>query len=423
MSRICTFTIQLKNPINGQTKFTFGDEQDLENFIKSNLDYFLDVTNSDYKFSKNIQTELIDRLDRVHQSAFDQLTLDREKAIKDFREGKKKAKSKASEEEIPQYSDGYVSVLGLISGGLDSKSPMARQFDLNQWRRYEGDRIRRKYSEQNLPEQEIERLVKEELDAEESSWDYLQNVGRGLHYVLDRVFSNKKRQNTDYLAGIVQQEIQKSGREDLSLAGIKKGAIKSYIQSLYETKDYLEKSSGKTVVKYYPEFVVNYTDDSLKLRGKIDLLVVYDDGTIDIVDLKVSTKNFNYWDADKKQTINYQLAFYKRLLEANGITGKINMKIIPVQALGYNKETGSIERLQFEDIQYITPTVLQTSEVNTIVYADTKQNIITTPIYSDTIEKLSTMFGVSTLGEGFNAANIDFIRQNVKKNAKGYYHR
>lgn len=419
--RDCTYTLSLKNPINDKTEYVFNTEAALESFIKDNMDYFSTISNSDYKFSKNIQGDLVTNLDAIHKQAYDQLYLDRQKARKDFEEAKKKAKQRTSEEEIPQYSDGFISVLDLIGGGLDSKTPFVSPFSLSDWRRVQGNKIREANANKNYTDDELDAIVREALEREESSWDYLQDIGRGLHLVLDKVFGSSKRRNSDYLASLVQKTIQDSNRNDLSLRGIKTSTLKSYINSLYDLKSYIEDSSGKNVVKYYPEFVIDYQDESLKLRGKIDLLVVYDDGSVDVIDLKVSTKNQQYWDADKKQTINYQLGFYKRMLEAKGITGKINTKIIPVQAVGYNKDAGSIERFEFDNISFTSPTISQSDEINALLYADPKLQTIDTPIASNTIEALSKMFTVGTMTDSFNAANVEYLADRyIRTSATGF---
>ena len=62
-----------------------------------------------------------------------------------------------------------------------------------------------------------------------------------------------------------------------------------------------------------------YGDDSIKtsdikykgLRGIADLIVVKEDGTIDIIDFKVCTRYYSDWCAAKQYHTEYQLGIYR----------------------------------------------------------------------------------------------------------------
>lgn len=97
------------------------------------------------------------------------------------------------------------------------------------------------------------------------------------------------------------------------------------------------------------EKVVTTTDyvtgkeEDVRLSGSIDLMVLHDDGTPDVIDWKTSPDDYmvngkKAWSQAKMLTYNYQLGFYRQILGRNGfnttrsgafispvITGKITM--------------------------------------------------------------------------------------------------
>ena len=98
-----------------------------------------------------------------------------------------------------------------------------------------------------------------------------------------------------------------------------------------------------------------------KLVGHIDYLIIRDNGDIEIFNIKSSTESYSTWDSVKKEKYRYQMAFLKRILEANGIPAKhIRLNIIPVK-MTYTENFDAITDLDvespvsmdFNDHQYI----------------------------------------------------------------------
>lgn len=80
-------------------------------------------------------------------------------------------------------------------------------------------------------------------------------------------------------------------------------------------------------------------DNSKRLSGSIDLMIVTKDGTPHIIDWKTSPKTYaNFGDA-KRQTYRYQLGFYRQILNRMGInTEDTDLFISPVRVLGIHKD-------------------------------------------------------------------------------------
>lgn len=106
--------------------------------------------------------------------------------------------------------------------------------------------------------------------------------------------------------------------------------------------------------KFYPECEL-FGDKDIKtsdikykgLKGIADLIVVKEDGTVDIIDFKVCTRYYDYWCSAKQYHTEYQLGVYRQLLSQHGIDGsKIGLFILPIYLNKYNAEDTKVEQLQ-----------------------------------------------------------------------------
>lgn len=86
-------------------------------------------------------------------------------------------------------------------------------------------------------------------------------------------------------------------------------------------------------VKFFTELEIGSELKLAKhgLKGKIDLLVLHEDGTVDIYDYKLSSRSFSDWDPSKRYHTEYQLGTYRAILAAHGIDGaKVNLFTMPI---------------------------------------------------------------------------------------------
>jgi ATP-dependent exoDNAse (exonuclease V) beta subunit len=90
---------------------------------------------------------------------------------------------------------------------------------------------------------------------------------------------------------------------------------------------------------FYPEYIIGCSNKTTTggIKGKIDLLVQHSDGTVDIIDYKLSTRSFDSWDPAKRYHVEYQMAIYRQILAAHGIDGsKVNLYAFPIHLPGKN---------------------------------------------------------------------------------------
>lgn len=97
-----------------------------------------------------------------------------------------------------------------------------------------------------------------------------------------------------------------------------------------------------------------------KITGHIDYLVVGEDGSLDIYNVKTSTESYSQWAPAKKEKYRYQLALLKRMLAFHGVdSAQIRVHIIPVQ-LKYDNNFNDVVDIEVQqamsydtkDLQY-----------------------------------------------------------------------
>lgn len=98
-----------------------------------------------------------------------------------------------------------------------------------------------------------------------------------------------------------------------------------------------------------------YGDDSIVtsdikykgIKGISDLIVIKEDGSVDIIDFKVASRYYETWCASKQYHTEYQLAMYRQLLAQHGIDGsKIGLLIQPIYLNKYDASQSKVEPIQ-----------------------------------------------------------------------------
>lgn len=106
--------------------------------------------------------------------------------------------------------------------------------------------------------------------------------------------------------------------------------------------------------KFYPEWEI-YGEESVKttdlkwrgLKGIADLIVVKQDGAVDIIDFKVCTRTYDNWCTAKQYHTEYQLGLYRAILAQHGIDGsKIGLFIQPIYMNKNNAADTEVEQIQ-----------------------------------------------------------------------------
>ena len=271
------------------------------------------------------------------------------------------------------------------------------------------------------------------------SWEESQKVGRWVANIIDSTFRKdfiRFHENKEKLQNEIDRaweyynlKIKKSVNKNISNGNITKEVFSDfYVKLLKYKKEILE---NKNTLKVWTEYKLEDTSgNETGLKGKIDLLRLTKDGTVEIIDFKL-TKD-NKIDIDRQKAINYQLGFYKRLLETKGIkANKINLSIIP---LFYNLETSPEEDIytlpekgfkinhiitDFSESNRITirPTIEQEKNINFKLKIDIKKIKVTSDIEKIIENKKQQMFNNIPIEDEIKIVNFD---EEISKRIREY---
>lgn len=407
--------------INGKS-YKFNSEQALDQFIKENAAVLIDRSMLDVRYSKSAE-DIVNDLSKMNAEAYERLSkyrLDKEAYVKELRQSRKNS----DEEVIPEYTDGYTSVLKYIQAMSNTHM---QEFNRD---RYAAEKIREIKSRPDVailtPEQQNILAAKEVADTF-AFWDYTQDIGRALHYIMDQVIHKYENLDINAIRETVKEQMKEEQIPGLTIDGISDEAFNDFIKDIKRVKmGILRKNPTGKPPKLFTEFVIEgETNLEEKLRGKIDLVAVYDDGSVDIYDLKITTRPYDMWDRDKKTATDYQLGFYKRMLEAKGIpSNKITCKIIPVLVSDFTKQSSttknSIGKLSLQEMLTVLPDRNESNNINSLINVD--KVTVESPIISAVSQKLTKFFPVTMFTEGIQNTSMKSIKDhNVTKNNEGQF--
>lgn len=176
--------------------------------------------------------------------------------------------------------------------------------------------------------------------------------------------------------------------------------------------------------------------EDVALSGSIDLMIMREDGTPDIIDWKTSPEDYNIngkdqWNSAKRRTYSYQLGFYKQILGRNGfkvdgtrmmispiIMGKINMTQTPDGKVQFSSDPINAETNAKYDFQDISSRVNETSirmSINRIMPAMEKRaDVDNDKLITEASADINTLFG----DEGYPSEG--FTDEQVKKEFDAY---
>lgn len=123
--------------------------------------------------------------------------------------------------------------------------------------------------------------------------------------------------------------------------------INSILEIARNLRDQLQSQYGKKCI-FYPEITVSAKlnheyegRDDLSVLGRLDLLVIDENGIPHIMDYKTSPKDYDHFAEAKKLTFTYQLSTYERMLRRHGFnTTATSLNIIPLKLNNFRKENG-----------------------------------------------------------------------------------
>jgi hypothetical protein len=175
-----------------------------------------------------------------------------------------------------------------------------------------------------IPSTNVEEYRKE-LEAKLIEFERSAINGTRLHAVLEIMF-NEKLSSIDNLVDNNGRTRYEKLYDDETHKNLKdSNSLKSITESLFLIKNQILEGLIKSkIVSIMPEVIVY--DAESNIAGTIDLVVVYEDGSVDIFDYKFSSKSVDKWSDYKFESIKYQQAFYKSILNKKGI--KVNKATI-----------------------------------------------------------------------------------------------
>lgn len=184
----------------------------------------------------------------------------------------------------------------------------------------------------------------------EDKWKHQASYGNDIHAILQNYFSKTSTGKYRYelweespmqLANSIKY-LRKHGLISNSMTDEK---INSILTIAKELKEQLQTKYGKNCA-FYPEITVSADlnheyegRDDLKVLGRLDLLVIDENGIPHIFDYKTSPKSYIDYASAKKLTFTYQQAIYERMLRRYGFnTLGTDINIIPLKLDGFRKE-------------------------------------------------------------------------------------
>ena len=184
----------------------------------------------------------------------------------------------------------------------------------------------------------------------EDKWKHQASYGNDIHAILQNYFSKTssgkyRYELWDESPMQLANSIKYLRKHNLISNSMTDEKINSIITIAKELKDQLQTKYGKDCA-FYPEITVSADlnheyegRDDLKVLGRLDLLVIDENGVPHIFDYKTSPKNYIDYASAKKLTFTYQQSIYERMLRRYGFnTLSTDINIIPLKLDGFRKE-------------------------------------------------------------------------------------
>lgn len=420
----CSYTLR-DNKSN--KVITFTSEKALDNYLKLHYTEFEGLINHAFRFSKDYTNILSSDYEKSKAI----LDKDREaaRAAKKKKDTVKTFASSGSNiydviESDDATSGGYVSVLNYIA-----QQGFVKALDRDAYTHaLESEALKEVPSDAQNKEAILLETRNYIEKVEFPYWQYLQEIGRGFHYIFDQIINAKPGSNVsiEMIQSIFRSRFRKdfvSGKNVTHIDGVSDKALKSFITQITALKKNIidNKNRGRKAIKVFTEYIADHNGgEGNKIRGKIDLLVVYEDQegnqSVEIYDLKLSTKPEDRWDSDKKNAIQYQLGFYKRMLQEKGIPARnISMKVIPVLLEDVNKEdlSHAIGNVNVgEPITYI-PSVGQQTKIEQSIPIPIGKELVSKPLLETVAGVVSKFFPVSKINQ-IDAIDFDVLYKDKK---------
>ena len=398
----------------------FESEQQLDVYVRNN-----NLSSSklgDYVFSKDIARKHLTLLLDKENISKGRLELDKKAArerydnlVRDVLHNKS-----ALEEGVDTYTDEIRSVLEHIY-----RQEYVKPLNVENFRKFRFDQLKQTYGETQLNES-LEAMVENEIN----SWNYINKTGKALDAIASIVF-NKNNQIKHFMNNGVF-DIEKFKKDYASeygtydLEGISEETINSFVNQIVKLN--IIQPGDTALTQYVVDTTGSEGGSENPLRGKIDLVVVKADGSIQIYDYKASSRLANdldrksEWDKDKIKAAKYQLAFYKRMLNFAGIpTNKISMNIIPFNLEGIDASSKTLSGVKVEQPIQVIPDDYMNETARRDIFINQGQLANETDLYKGVQDDMKKIFPILEFSNSFDIANLDYHKARIKQDSQGFY--
>lgn len=201
------------------------------------------------------------------------------------------------------------------------------------------DRLKNNNPEKLTDDQLLDQAT-DEVNAQIKSWDFIKNIGVDIHTLASVYFENPDISREELYYKVKRL----MNKENLTFTK----AVSDKIHDGFSryTRD-LAIGLGQPAkdIRYFSEVAIY--DEESKLVGILDLVAVDAKGTAYLIDFKISNKNIEQWDKDKTDKAVLQLAYYKQLLNKQGIR-VARQGLIPISINNLDIEASFINDIVFE---------------------------------------------------------------------------
>lgn len=209
----------------------------------------------------------------------------------------------------------------------------------NDWRNQDGS-----YKE-TFGTNEQERL----RDLMQNKWENQAKYGNEIHSILQLYFSSTEKNKWFELLEGPQSGMHKSNfikklRDSKLISNITTdNIIEDTLKYAKDLRENLEKKYGDVI--YYPEMTLSAKlnkeyegRNDLELLGRVDLLILDENGIPHIIDYKTSPKPIEKYSSAKQLNFTYQLATYERMLRRWGFnTTETDIFVAPIELQNFKK--------------------------------------------------------------------------------------
>lgn len=388
----CNFSLNY----NGSTQ-EFNDESQLDLYIQDNRNTFgLESDSPDFRYSKDIAADNLKLLTDINEENYKRLA--QEKEIK----GKLVVDT---EEDIPSYKDG-MSVLEFAATFLTNTN---EAFNETNWENQKRTELAETYKD--MPANERALAIDKDIADEKQSWEDIKKMGKGIHILAEKIFTSSKnmssKEGRTNLLKKIREDIKAMRSDNITLDGVSDAALDNIIQNIYRIKANL--TNGRQIKKVFPEFCIDYDDGGdMKVRGKIDLLVMYDNNEFDIIDIKVSKSDESSWDRNKVSSMDSQLRVYGAMLEAKGLAPKrLNLNYIPIHLI---KEGDTYSKSNMpSEISKLNPDTSKRTKITTLLKIKPELKALDSEITKTTISTVAKMFGYNPYNSEIEEATLERV--------------